>query len=685
MVSQVRSRLCLALVAICVAVAAVAAPWSAPPDADAADGQVPAGGVLRVAVPEAFGGKTVVGQVAVDRATRPGFVTAFACTDGLPTGPDGSVTRADLNFDGRVTPVWSNRLIVQADSNGDICLYTSAAAALIVDVNGVTFDTGVTSFPNRRTDTRSSSPSIVGQGGTLRISVPEARGAKTVVGQIAVDRAVEAGFVTAYGCANGLPVLPGGGVDRADLNFDGSITPVWSNRLIVQADANGDICLYTSKAAALVVDVNGVSDVGVASFTNRRLDTRVQPTPRLRAGEVLRVPVPEARGSSTVIGQIAVDRVETSGFLTAYACDAGLPRDAQGFVTKADLNFDGGITGAWSNRLIAQADEDGDLCLFTSKDASLIVDVNGVSDVGIYSIPNRRTDTRVPGAVESSGPVVVDGVPQWPPYVPRPPLEGVAALTGLPADATVTRRPIVAVKIDNYPAARPQWSLAQADAVIEINAEGITRFVALYHTQLPTELGPVRSARTGDVDLLAAMNRPVFAYSGANAGVTTWLRSAAGSGLIVDYTAQRNPCYARNPTRAGPHNLVLDAICATGRSTTAGPARPLWDTSSNWNDAATPSAGHARHRLSRADGRCVGALGVGSGDRGLSTVPGRSAARDCSERTDHRPQRRRDRGRLHPVARRRTFAEPDHRRRRSRDRPPGRSPDPGDLESGHAL
>jgi hypothetical protein len=494
------------------------------------------------------------------------------------------VTRADLNFDGRVAPVWSNRLIVQADSNGDVCLYTSAAAALIVDVNGVTFDTGINSFPNRRTDTRTGSPALVGGGSTLRVTVPEARGAKTVVGQIAVDRVLDAGFVTAYGCAAGLPASDSGGIARADLNFDGRITPVWSNRLIVQADLNGDVCLYTSKAAALVVDVNGVSDVGVASFANRRVDTRAQASTRIRAGDVLRVQVPEATEAATVIGQIAVDRVETGGFVTAYGCDDGLPTGSAGEVTRADLNFDGRITPAWSNRLIAEADEDGELCLYTSKDAALIVDINAVSDVGIRSFPNRRTDTRLQGAPDSTAPVGGGGVPVWAPYVPKAPLVGVAALIGLPAEATVTARPLVAVKIDNYAAARPQWGLAQADAVIEVNAEGITRFIALYQTRLPSEVGPVRSARTGDLDLLAAMNRPAFAYSGANAGVTTWLTTAASAGLIVDYTAQRNLCYTRNPTRPGPHNLVLDSLCATARATAAGPAQPLWDTDANWAD-----------------------------------------------------------------------------------------------------
>ena len=96
-----------------------------------------------------------------------------------------------------------------------------------------------------------------------------------------------------------------------------------------------------------------------------------------------------------------------------------------------------------------------------------------------------------------SGPVIVDGVPVWPPYVPLPPLAGVAALTGLPADAAVTARPIVAVKIDNYVTARPQWGLAQADAVIEMNVEGVTRFMALFQTDRPERgrTGPLRPHR----------------------------------------------------------------------------------------------------------------------------------------------------------------------------------------------
>ena len=535
---------------------------------------MPAGGVLRVSIPEALGGKTVVGQLTVDRAVGAGFVTAFGCDDGIPTGADGNVSRSDLNFDGRVSPVSSNRLLVQADDNGDVCFFTQQPAALIVDINAVTFDTGVNSFPNRRTDTRSSAVPRIEGGGVLRVSVPEAIGGKTVVGQLTADQVTEAGFVTAYGCDDGIPTYADGSVSRSDLNLNGRLTPVSSNRLIVQADNDGDVCFYTSRPAALIVDINGVSDVGIDSFANQRTDTRAGPNLRVAGGGVLRVSLPEAVGGKTVVGQLTVDEVTQAGFVTAYGCDDGIPTETDGTVSRSDLNFDGTVSPVSSNRLIVQADNNGDVCFYTMRPAAMIVDINAVSDAGISSFPNRRVDTRSqtlpPGSITSQN------VPVWPPYTALPPLDGVAALTGLPADATITSRPILAVKIDNYGVARPQWGLEHADAIIEENVEGITRFVALFHTNLPDVVGPVRSARIGDLDLLSAMNRPVFAYSGANPGVTDWIRSAAFSGVLVDFTALHNPCYFRSADRPGPHNLLLDPNCAADVAKDAGPARPLW-------------------------------------------------------------------------------------------------------------
>ena len=280
-----------------------------------------------------------------------------------------------------------------------------------------------------------------------------------------------------------------------------------------------------------------------------------------------------------VIGQLTVDRATEWGYVTAYGCDDGVPRAPGGGVTKSDLNFDGHVTPAASNRLIVQADADGDVCFLTTAAVDLIVDLNAVSGVGITSFPNQRTDTRT-GTTTAELPSV-GPVPVWPPFTPAPALSGIAALTGRPAGTDVTNRPIVAVKIDNFRLARPQVNLDLADGIIEENVEGVTRFVALFQTNI-AEVGPVRSARTSDLDLLTAMNRPVFGFSGANVGVTAWVASAASSGVLVDFNAQHSPCYRRTADRPAPHNLLLDLSCAVGTATSAGPGRPLWTIDRAW-------------------------------------------------------------------------------------------------------
>ena len=118
------------------------------------------------------------------------------------------------------------------------------------------------------------------------------------------------------------------------------------------------------------------------------------------------------------------------------------------------------------------------------------------------------------------------------------------------------------------------------------------------------------------------MNRPVFAYSGANPGVTDWINSAASSDVLVDFTALHNPCYVRSPDRPGPHNLLLDPTCAVNSSTTAGPARPLWhDRSRRGPHRATSSLSPTR----RSRWRWTASSSTGPG------TPRR--ARTCDPRT----------------------------------------------------
>lgn len=112
---------------------------------------------------------------------------------------------------------------------------------------------------------------------------------------------------------------------------------------------------------------------------------------------------------------------------------------------------------------------------------------------------------------------------------PKPSTARTDPLTGAGA---VSTHPVVAVKIDNTAAAMPQVGLRRADHVWVQEVEaGITRLVAVFHTELPDEVGPVRSARSTDVELLPLYARPLLVYSGANPDVQRKLRR---SGLPTD-------------------------------------------------------------------------------------------------------------------------------------------------------
>ena len=124
------------------------------------------------------------------------------------------------------------------------------------------------------------------------------------------------------------------------------------------------------------------------------------------------------------------------------------------------------------------------------------------------------------------------------------------------ADPAPANHPAVVVKIDNSPDARPHTGVNQADVVYELRVEGITRLAAVFHSTPSDPVGPVRSARSSDLNLLAALNRPLLAWSGGNPGVTEAVQGAAAAGFLVDVSHQAaNPDYYRDNSRVAPHNL----------------------------------------------------------------------------------------------------------------------------------
>ncbi len=197
------------------------------------------------------------------------------------------------------------------------------------------------------------------------------------------------------------------------------------------------------------------------------------------------------------------------------------------------------------------------------------------------SAPATTTTTAVPVPSSTAAPQPPATVPSfppptWPPYDPLPGVPGVAALTNAPRP-DLENVPALAVKVDNHPGARPQWSLSLADVIFEENVESLTRFIAIFHSHLPDVIGPIRSARTSDMNILAAFNRPVLAWSGGNKNVTAVVRSAAQSGILANVSAQTiGRCYRRAAGKKAPHNLVVDPPCALAAAPSAGPARAPW-------------------------------------------------------------------------------------------------------------
>lgn len=125
-------------------------------------------------------------------------------------------------------------------------------------------------------------------------------------------------------------------------------------------------------------------------------------------------------------------------------------------------------------------------------------------------------------------------------------------LTGLPG----TNNRVIAAKIDDTRSAHPQVGIESADVVyIEQVEAGLTRLVALYSSYYPVKIGPIRSARISDIDILAEYGRVGFIFSGAQRKMFPVIDNAN----LANLGAQRNPpsVYVRDPLRNAPTNMFV--------------------------------------------------------------------------------------------------------------------------------
>ncbi|MEM9468324.1 MAG: DUF3048 domain-containing protein [Actinomycetota bacterium] len=143
-----------------------------------------------------------------------------------------------------------------------------------------------------------------------------------------------------------------------------------------------------------------------------------------------------------------------------------------------------------------------------------------------------------------------------------------APFTGLAADDALLDQPAVVVKIsnndDNSLAALVGIELA--DVVIEERIEArATRFAAIFHSTIPDLVGPVRSARTTDIDLLTNLGNPILVFSGANLNVLRDLRELAlDDGVVLVVDDGTGEYLFRDTDYRSPDNLFIDATVALG-------------------------------------------------------------------------------------------------------------------------
>lgn len=129
------------------------------------------------------------------------------------------------------------------------------------------------------------------------------------------------------------------------------------------------------------------------------------------------------------------------------------------------------------------------------------------------------------------------------------------------------------MKLDNTRNAQPHAGLIDADVVYVEEVEyGITRLAAVFSSQIPKRIGPVRSARITDIDLFAQYGKPAFGYSGAQRRMWPYLK-AASIYDVSPYTSYSG--YSRDNRRRAPYNLYFDGRSGVSRAPKATKAHDM--------------------------------------------------------------------------------------------------------------
>ena len=350
----------------------------------AAGGQITVDVGGRVGIPD--DALAVVVNITAVRADGVGYVTAHPCLSPPPT-------TSSLNYTSGVN--LGNEVVAELDDAGNLCLFTASGTHLTVDVvaylpAGAPYAAvGPLRLADTRTDGaadtvdgRFEAEGRLGAGATYRIGIAGRdvvpADAVAAVLNVTVIRAAGPGYFTVHPCLEPTPLA-------ASLNYVAGVNR--GNEIIAPLSRDGEICVFTSAAADLSVDVvgllsgDGYTPVEPARFFDTRtdgsadtIDAEFEATGRVGAGQSVEVRIagrgdvdPDAISATmniTAIGPAGV------GYLTVHPCLDPAP-------TTASLNYVGGVNGG--NEIVAELDEDGNVCIFTSAETDISIDVAGMT------------------------------------------------------------------------------------------------------------------------------------------------------------------------------------------------------------------------------------------------------------------------------------------------------------------
>jgi hypothetical protein len=320
-----------------------------------------AGGTVTVDLSDVV--PTVATAVAVNLAmvgpSAPGFISAHAC-DAPP--PDTS----NVNSTGATRAAGA---IVPLSAANTVCVTTSVATDVLVDLQAVMVPRGSPGAaglapvtpPARLVDTRAT-----GRASTLELAVPA--GAAVVAVNITATGAEAPGFVTAYPCGGDLPLVSNVNVAPGETNAGAGF---------VRVGARDSICVFSSAATDVVVDLTGTLGVGtglvyVPVASRRMIDTRSGVggwAPVHGGGQTLDVGVAPAEVGA-VSGTLVLVTPTAPSFVAAAPCG---PADAQPVATSSINALAGDVV---ANALTVGV-TDGRLCLTARAAGHTLFDLTG--------------------------------------------------------------------------------------------------------------------------------------------------------------------------------------------------------------------------------------------------------------------------------------------------------------------